>query len=497
MNRAQILAKGHWTYFHEVEGLDTLSLIALSCMDSFLEYVTAQGAAAPSSGDIVLWATQRDDPVSAGQHLLDALRVCIPGFAEVGEKALAMLKTASPKAGPKMAPEQDSRSREAPVPAQASFWDPLASPAPTYMGRRRISVYPEELPEAWKAALLNAAFGRPGHGVVYSREILRRTREKLCQLAWSCRCAGHPIEISEVTVDRYQQDVIARRKSGKNGLRWATVRALIEEIHRFARFIGLHDTLISFLATRLRLLERRERQQKALKHFELARTGNTTNRILDMADGLLGAVPAIDCPKKRHRMRNAACILGIYPIVPLRNASASLVFGENLFWNNGEWTIDMKIQKTQARSPHHLVVPLHADHGKFVDAVLIGDANVDRIAEARAKALSDRQTLFALHDGTPVSETYIPRIFKTLTGNNFTTTRTMLHTDEAIENGDGGTSYAMASCHQVDWKIRKKYQLETLARSSVERRQQAGRIRRARLSDQIHENWQPLPAPAE
>ncbi|MFY0311301.1 hypothetical protein ACFMBG_15530 [Leisingera sp. D0M16] len=55
----------------------------------------------------------------------------------------------------------------------------------------------------------------------------------------------------------------------------------------------------------------------------------------------------------------------------------------------------------------------------------------------------------------------------------------MLHTDEAIENGDAGTSYAMASCHQVDWEIRRKYQLDTLARSSVERRQQSGRNRRA------------------
>ena len=226
------------------------------------------------------------------------------------------------------------------------------------------------------------------------------------------------------------------------------------------RFLELDESLIQFLAGRRAILESRERCQKALKHFELARTGNTTNRILDMADGLLDGLVAVDCPLKRHRIRNAACILGIYPIAPLRNASAYLVLGENLFWVHDEWVIDMKIQKTRSHSPQHLVLPLASDHGKFIDAILLGDRPHGMLAERRVQAIAARRPLFVLPDGTPVASSYIPRIFKTLTGNSFTTTRTMLHTDEAIQHGDAGIRYAMTACHQKGRGIEKRYQLD-------------------------------------
>ncbi|SEL62587.1 hypothetical protein SAMN05444413_11237 [Roseivivax marinus] len=356
------------------------------------------------------------------------------------------------------------------------------SPAPPkrYSGRRKVSIYPDELPVAWQEGLVRASRGLPGGGIVITPKILKRTREKLCQLAWSCREAGLPITLSEHSVDRFQAAVSERSRLGKNGLRWATVRATIEELHRFARFLELDQSLVQFLAGRRAILESRERCQKALKHFELARTGNTTNRVLDMADGLLDGLVAVDCPLKRHRIRNAACILGVYPIAPLRNASAYLVLGKNLFWVHDEWVIDMKIQKTQSRNPHHLVLPLAFDHGKFIDAILVGDGPETMLAERRAQAMSVRRPLFVLPNGAPVAESYIPRIFKTLTENSFTTTRTMLHTNEAIEHGSEGTQYSMISCHQRGREIEKKYQLDTLARTAVMRRQSAGRSRRAR-----------------
>ena len=90
----------------------------------------------------------------------------------------------------------------------------------------------------------------------------------------------------------------------------------------------------------------RERRQKALKHAALARTGNTTLSLLDKADDLLGKAEVAATAKKRHQMRNGACILGIYTVAPLRNASAGLVFGETLFWRNDGWVIDTDIQKT-------------------------------------------------------------------------------------------------------------------------------------------------------
>lgn len=487
MNRTRLLSKPHWRHFDHVPGVAALSLVSLACMDSFLDHVAERRLADPQTDDIVTWASGEDDPEAAVGHLVEALRVCIPVFVGAAETAAAKLRARQKKAS-RRRPEQASTAPVMPGQPDRTVecWDPLARPPKRYAGRRKVSVYPDELPVTWKEALVRASHGLPGGGVVISPEILKRAREKLCQLAWSCREAGRPTELTEESVDRVQREVSERGRRGKNGLRWATVRATIEELHRFARFLELDQSLIQFLAGRRAILESRERCQKALKHFELARTGNTTNRILDMADGLLDGLVAVECPLKRHRMRNAACILGVYPIAPVRNASAYLVLGENLFWVHDEWVLDMKIQKTRARNPHHLVLPLAPDHGKFIDAILLGDDPNERLAERRAKAIAERRPLFVLPDGTPVADSYIPRIFKTLTGNSFTATRTMLHTDEAIEHGEAGTTYAMISCHQVGREIRKKYQQDTLARTAVMRRQSAGRSRRARYL--AHEN---------
>lgn len=60
---------------------------------------------------------------------------------------------------------------------------------------------------------------------------------------------------------RYQEDVTARGAAGKNGLRWATVRASIEEIGRLARYTGASAAIRRLLADDLAILESRERRQ--------------------------------------------------------------------------------------------------------------------------------------------------------------------------------------------------------------------------------------------
>ncbi|MFZ3584855.1 hypothetical protein ACOI1H_22280 [Loktanella sp. DJP18] len=481
MNKTQLLSKSHWRHFDHLPELSDQSLICLAAMDAFLDYVAARGLANPGCGDIVQWACTEDDALSAVQHLKTALKICVPSFVDAAQLAIKAIQKDSqrPDNHEHLGLTGHESAVTSPSQEDRGSWNPLERPAAHYAKRRKVSIYPDELPPDWKDALVRAALGLPGNGVVISHEILKRTREKLCQLGWSCRKAGIQIDISRATIEQFQRDVTDRCKIGKNGLRWATIRASVEELHRFARFLGLDPVLIQFLSERLAILDSRERCQKALKHFELARTGNTTNKILDMADGLLEAMCAVDCPQKRHRMRNRACILGVYPIAPLRNASAYLIFGKNLFWINGEWVIDMMVQKTHATTPYNLVLPLAQDHGKFIDAVLLGDHPSQRLGERRSKAMATRRPLFVLSDGTPVSPTYIPRIFKALTGNSFTTTRTMLHTDEAIEHGDAGTSYAMIASHQTDWDIRTTYQQDRLARTAVNRRQAARRSRRA------------------
>jgi len=234
------------------------------------------------------------------------------------------------------------------------------------------------------------------------------------------------------------------------------------------------------LADDLAILESRERRQKALKHMALARTGNTTLSLLDQADDLLEKAEVAATAKKRHGMRNGACILGIYTVAPLRNASAGLVFGETLFWRSEAWVVDTEIQKTLSFNPDPFVMTLAPQHGRFIDAVLLGDRPPRYLPQVRKQALDAQRPLFVLNDGTPAAPSYVPRIFKVLTGNSFTTTRTMLHTGLSSTIGIAGRDMAMTACHQTSPKIAAKYETDLVAISAVARRQGAASERRSR-----------------
>jgi hypothetical protein len=324
------------------------------------------------------------------------------------------------------------------------------------------------------------ALGIPRNGVAPSIEIVKRLREKLCQLAWSAGQAGLPVDISADTVDRYLGDLRARGSAGRDGLRWATLRASIEEIHRFVRYAGYPKDIAVPIGRQLALLQSRENMQRALKFARMAKTGNTTLGLLDSADALLESAADHPDPKKRHRLRNAACILGIYPIAPLRNASADLVFGVTLHWRHQRWVIDTVIRKTRAHNPEPFVFAFQPPHGALIDAVLLGDHHPRLLPWLREEAISRQRQLFVLHDGSPTAKTHIPRIFKAMTGDSFTATRTMLHTDLATSLGAAGFEMAMTACHRKSSEVaRKHYETDAVAIAAVAHIQGSASARRA------------------
>lgn len=203
--------------------------------------------------------------------------------------------------------------------------------------------------------------------------------------------------------------------------------------------------------------------------------------MLDQADELLEAAAREKDPGARHRLRNAGAILGLYSIVPLRNADAHLILGETLLWESGTWVIDTPIRKTMAHSPEHLVVPLEPEFRRYVDAVVLGDFEPEHLPELRDRAARSGRPLIVHLDGSWPSPTYIPRIFKERTGNSFTTTRTMLHTDQAISRGEVGTRDAMVMAHQTSPKTAQKYQEKRIRQVAINRVQNAAAARRAGL----------------
>lgn len=235
------------------------------------------------------------------------------------------------------------------------------------------------------------------------------------------------------------------------------MRATVDALLLFSKFSGAAAEITRHLGNYRRDYEVRENSQRALKFFALARTGNSTDRILDMAGALLAGVEAEERPKKRHQMRNGAAILAIFANAPLRNASAQLAFGETLLWEHEEWVIRTEFQKTHARRPEVFAFPLHREVGRFIDALVLLDASPAMLPLLRERLIRERRQLFVLPDGSPAAATYVPRVFQALTGNSFTTLRVMLCSDAVAHHGVAGIELAKPAAHHVSTEIVKSH----------------------------------------
>lgn len=472
MSAHPIFSKPVWRHFLHIDGVHALPLPALVAVDQMLDELARTRTVAPTSSDYAMWAegAAAEDPGGWLDRLSIAAAVMLPSETAKITAARTLVLTAPPVLAPALPAQQQGND----VP-----WDPCERlPEPR---ARKVSIHPWELPSAWQAALRRAAQELPGKKAgAPARAILRRTREKLCQLAWSAREAGLVPDLTEEVVRQYLEDLETRLRIRPHGIRWATMRATVEELYRFARYTEVtSEDDRKYLMKRLSRYEFFERGQDPLKFTALLETRNTTLSVLDQADAILERAARENEPEVRHRLRNAGAILGLYSIVPLRNADAELIFGKTLVWESGTWVIDTPIQKTMAHSPEHLVVPLEPEFSRYVDAVVLGDFDPRHLPELRERAVRSGRPLIVHLDGSWPSPTYIPRIFKERTGNSFTTTRTMLHTDQSISRGEAGTRDAMVMAHQTSPKTAQKYQEKRIRQVAINRVQNASAGRRA------------------
>ena len=480
-----ILRKPHWEKLAGRPGVGGLPLPVIRAADSFLDYRAIHRIAAPTPHHFAAWADTQKPPKDALIRLGKAMALIAPALApqiKVAEDLLAArLSPPTPAPATREAKPARRPAYRKPTSERLRVWDPIAPPARRPPVPRRVSVEPCELPPEWQAALRRMARGFPQNGVsAPAKSIVKRMREKLCQMCWSAQTAGLPVGLSEPVLMKYEKDVRARCAAKDHGIRWATVRASIEEVGRFARYTGACEEFVAFCRFRLQRLSSFEDGQRALKFYELERTGHTTLGLLDFADEILMAAANEQEAKRRHLLRNKAAILGIYTVAPLRNASADLVLGKSLFWEGGEWVIDTEIQKTDARNPESFVYPLEPQHGQFIDAVLLGDRDPSMLQALKAAAQSEQRPLFVHFGGELVGATYIARVFKEITDNSFTTLRTMLHTDLGMAHGVAGTEMAMVAAHQTSQKVANKYKAEIVARTAAGRAQERARRRRQR-----------------
>jgi hypothetical protein len=487
MSRERLLAKPVWAHFQHLD-LDGLPHEALRAADAFFHWIRETGTPAPDAADLLLFADLDPDPATRLAALEQAFALLVPEMSATVASARRRLAEGAVGSGAgetrTSRPGDGEASRRrvtgpVPKPDPPAGWDPCARPHGR-VRRRAVSVYPWELPEPWRAALCAAGHGRPGVAAAApARSILARQVQKLCQLAFSAGQADLPVSLAPATIDRFMQDLQSRLAARPGGLRWATLRATAEELHRFARYTGAPEDVVGPLRAALSKFEGRERLQDPKKFAALLETGNTTQSVLDTADALLAEAAHAPDLKSRHRLRTAACVLGLFSIAPLRNTSADLVFGETLFWREGAWVIDTAIQKTDAVNPERFTCRLIPEFGTYIDMLLLGDDAPRHLPAMRERALAQKKCLIRHHDGSRPGHKYIPTLFKEFTGTSFTTTRTMLHTDQARRRGLQGTRDTMALAHQRTERIAAKYDAGAVREVATETVKQDVSARRA------------------
>ncbi|WP_163849259.1 hypothetical protein [Pseudooceanicola aestuarii] len=470
MSVQEALAKPAWRALIVQPGFADISGPAILTTDSFFDFILKFEILSPTVGDIENWLGEFPDPERAMRldHLQEVFAVFQPAFLSSIRQALhpkPNVPLSKPIHATSASSQSNSKMRPNTTPPvhEMEDWDPIAPPSRRPPLPRRVTIRPHELPLDYQQELRRAAEGLPSRNAsvqVPARSMVKRMREKLCGHAWSAQRHGMGKELSVEGIDAYLTDLKERLAKKPYGLRWASMLAAADGLYLFARYSDAASNIVGHLKGYSREYGAREKGQKALKFFALLRTGNTTDRVLDLAENLLAGVSAEVCFKKRHQMRNAAAILGVFANAPLRNASAQLVFGENLFWKECEWVIRTKIRKTNMSRPVDYVLPLHEEVGRFVDAIVLGEASPAMLPFLRERLQKQKRQLFVLHDGTPAAATYVPRVFKTLTGNSFTTLRTMLYTDAFAAHGTAGIEYAKPAAHHSSTEIVKRHYIE-------------------------------------
>lgn len=470
MSVQEVLAKPVWQRLVLQPGFAGISGASILTTDSFFDFIIKFEILSPTVGDIETWLFELPGQERALclDHLEEVFAVFQPSFLPSIREALHRVPLAAlpdtNHATSSFSPPNTASRPITTVPVhEAEYWDPIAPPSRRPPRPRSVTIHPHELPLEYQRELRRAADGLPSRDASVqapARSMVVRMREKLCGYAWSAQRHGFAKVLSVEGIDAYLMDLKERLVQKDHGLRWSSMRAAADGLYLFARYSGAPSSVMGQLKGYSREYSAREEGQRALKFFALLRTGNTTDRVLDLAEKLLAGICAEVRFKKRHQMRNGAAILSIFANAPLRNASAQLAFGEDLFWKEREWIIQTKVKKTNNARPEVYFLPLHEEAGRFVDAIVLGEASPAILPILRERLQKQKRQLFVLHDGTPTAATYIPRIYKALTGNSFTTLRTMLYTDAIAAHGTAGIELAKPAAHHSSTQIVKCHYIE-------------------------------------
>lgn len=281
--------------------------------------------------------------------------------------------------------------------------------------QRSVSVAPEDLPAEWREALANMKAGLKGGIDAPAPSIQTRLTQRLCMFAWSAQRAGRPIDLAdEEALQAFYRDLEARSAAKyTSGPREATLRNSFEELHRFARYMGAPDTVISSLHFTYELLCIAEGAQDQLKWLKIE--GQSSDVVLAAARDRLARSRTAPSAAERQKLRNEAMalIVGFY-VAPRPADFQNFAFGDSVFFDaeRGRYSFIYIQQKTNHRSGVPREVHLPPKASPYFDAVILRDAADDLIETLRAKAMHDKRPLTIHDNDEPVAYGWYSRVFK-------------------------------------------------------------------------------------
>jgi hypothetical protein len=433
MNRHEILAKPHWQPHAASPILLSLPLGELKALDSLVEFMSEHGCTELTPSDCHVWAR-----LNGGLYAIDAA-------------IAAMLKTDGPTAaalGP---------LREARVPLSICTCFAGISREPHRDYQRKLSLYPEDLPEDWQQHLAHIKNRRDDGKIKLAPDLYDRMTRKLCQYGWFLRENGMDLDFNITALRAFYAYETTRTSNRGTKLRPATITATFNDLRDFMRFSNAYPkTLVKELDSLLVKLRDRGDMETSQKFAALANIDVTT--IQPRAHEILKRVRKYANPAHRHIQRNRAMAIAVPPLTPLRREWHDLRFGRDLYWSDGRYRLrDYKLRKTRHRVGRETYPgSVHPSVQHFVDARLLQDDDDKYLETLRKRAEEQEWPLFVHPDGTLVAENYVSQVWSSEFGTGAHICRSIVY-DIVFSISEDATLAGMLLNDHTSQQARKKY----------------------------------------
>lgn len=429
--RTQVLAHARWDAMIGHSSLDTVPLQQLRALDRFLDHCDRQAFGS-------VWDIRPEDFLSydAQNTSAGALKLLKQAMTTVfpGHPALAALIEAS--------------RRKA-----ASYLSERAGPTTPQPRTLAKSVREDQLPASWRAAIsdMRAGFDRAGVAPPASRMIQTHVM-KLRQLVCEARRAGLPDELSVDTVRAYAMALRSRNLAA------ATERASYSALLKMARYFDADEQTLDLLKELCRIYETKANVAPKQKFAKLHKTGYSPVALIDRAREILESATAVSSPRDQRALRNRACAIALFTVLPLRLADTRLTFGETISWETDHYVLDTRLSK----SGYPYMADIDRRISPIIDALILHGTDPIWLDDLRDRCHHQKRPLFINPQGKQVGYNYVSDCWRAEFGAGEHLARTILHTFLEIELGEAGSDMARSATGQRAAASSRAYQADVL-----------------------------------